>query len=932
MKAEPCNKCVYLNVYGLTTNYDKIEQMITNKKPWIVLMSETHLTSGIENSEVNIKGYTLIRCDSHSIKTGGVAMYIKSGIKYSIVKSEIYRKNVWSMIINVKCKVINGDFAIMYHSPCTKEVKYDEFVDYFERWCDTSIKHNNNNLICGDFNIDLLKSTSHSERVKKVIQNMGMKQMVTNPTRVTSRSRTLIDYVISNMSNLNVKVLLDDKVSDHSTITFEVKNEVMNKEKRVTKLCGYTKERFIAKLTEVEWSKSIGMNVEEKANFLTDNLKSCLSDFVKIVTINKNDKVWFTPQLHSQRKAIGEMYRKAYYTDDATDWADYNRVSKQYTFDIKKAKNDYYHNLLFEAGNDQRKVWKILKTIINGVEGTSDFIEFNGEMKRNELEIAESFNEYFINSIRDINNSIPIESDECKILTEIKMNCKFDIVNIDKIECFLKNIKSKGDPEFLSKRVLLDALPVVGGLFADVINSSIEFAICPPKWKKSMVSPFPKIPGTVKCEEFRPVNTLPSYEKILEDSVKEPLENHVETNGIIIEEQSGFRRNHSCESALNIVLMNWKVEIGKGKIIVAVFLDLKRAFETIDRNRLICKLEQLGIIGRELDWIKSYLSQRTQATKYGGATSSESAVEIGLPQGSKLAALLFLLYINDIKSCLWHLMIMLFADDTLLYYSGDNIKDIEIKVNEDLQRINKWLNANKLKLNLEKTKFMVLTKNDISDSDIEVKINNESIGRVYTMKYLGMMINSNLKMSDHHDYMCKKIAKKIGFFARISNKLSTETRIKVYQAIIAPHFEYCSSILSSFNVGEFDQLQKLQNRGMRIILRCKRDTSVNLMLETLKWMNIKQRIMFRTMIVVFQIKNRMLPNYLTSTINYVGDANPYNLRNANDFKLKNDARKTIFYDGLKMFNELPREIKMENDFKVFKRLLCEFMKCKFVIT
>lgn len=515
--------------------------------------------------------------------------------------------------------------------------------------------------------------------------------------------------------------------------------------------------------------------------------------------------------------------------------------------------------------------------------------------------------------------------DDCEMIEKIKSECRFDIVNVDKIAYFLKNIKSKGDSEFLTRRIMMDALPVVGAIFADVINSSIEFSICPRKWKRAMVSPIPKVPGTRKCEEFRPVNTLPTYEKVLEDTVKESLELHIEQNNIIIEEQSGFRENHSCESALNLVLMNWKVEIEKGKIVVAVFLDLKRAFETIDRERLLRKLQRLGVRGRELEWLRNYLSQRTQTTKFGGVTSSEAEVEIGLPQGSKLAAILFLLYINDIKSCLMHLMILLFADDTLLYYSGDNVDEIERKVNEDLERINKWLNVNKLKLNLQKTKYMVITKNDQVEYDLNIKINNESIERTYTIKYLGVMIDWNLNTKSQEN------SKENRFFARISNKLSIENRIKVYKAIIAPHFEYCSSILSIFNIGQFEELQKLQNRAMRIILRCKKYTSVNSMLETLKWMNVKQRIMYRTLVVVFQIKKKMLPNYLSSRICYVGDTNTHNVRNANDFRLNDELRNSPFYNGLKLFNEMPKDIKMVNDIKVFKRLVSEDIKTKFLI-
>lgn len=256
---------------------------------------------------------------------------------------------------------------------------------------------------------------------------------------------------------------------------------------------------------------------------------------------------------------------------------------------------------------------------------------------------------------------------------------------------FLKNIRSNGDSEFITKQVLLDAIPVIGPSIADVINSSLEFAICPKNWKNSIIHPTPKVPGTIKCDELRPINTLPTYEKILEAAVKEFVEEHMENNNITIDEQSGFRRGYSCESALNLVIMKWRAEIDKGNIVVAVFLDLKRAFETIDRKRLLEEMEKLGIKGRELEWFRSYLSERTQCTKINGVISEKASCDIVLPQGSKLAAILFSLYINDIKLCLMFMSIVLFADDTLVYYSGKDINEINRNVNEDLERLNRWV-------------------------------------------------------------------------------------------------------------------------------------------------------------------------------------------------------------------------------------------------
>lgn len=312
---------------------------------------------------------------------------------------------------------------------------------------------------------------------------------------------------------------------------------------------------------------------------------------------------------------------------------------------------------------------------------------------------------------------------------------------------------------------------------------------------------------------------------------------------------------------------------------------LKRAFETIDRDRLILKLRKYGITGKELNWFLSYLTNRTQCTKYNGVTWTKLEIDYGVPQGAKLAAILFLIYINDIGSPIKHCKIGLFADDTLLYISHPDIVYAAQKMNEDLERLNKWLNINKLKLNAQKTKFMIVSNKNIDENSITISIGGYAIDRVSVMKYLGVLIDELLKMNQHVDYVTKKVAKKIGFFSRISVKLNFNNRKTLYKSMIAPHFEYCASILYLGNEGDFEQLQNQQNRAMRIILKCKKRNSVSDMLHALQFLNVKQRVKFLTMVFIQKIRYGNLPNYLSRKMKYVGESQHYNLRNNNDFRL-----------------------------------------------
>lgn len=343
-------------------------------------------------------------------------------------------------------------------------------------------------------------------------------------------------------------------------------------------------------------------------------------------------------------------------------------------------------------------------------------------------------------------------------------------------------------------------------------------------------------------------------------------------------------------------------------------------------------MERYGIRGRELDWFASFLQDRTQSTTFDGVNSEPLPNQLGVPQGAKLAADLFLLYINDIKSCLEECKVKLFADDTLLYIAATNLEEARRKINMELDNLNKWLCANQLKLNVGKTKAMVLSSSG-NFNDIDITIGNDKIHCVEEMKYLGVIIHKNLKTSAHVEYICKKIAKKIGFLARISKNLNFEDKITIYKTIIAPHFEYCPSFLFLCNQTELKKLQKLQNRAMKLILRVNKRTETKLMLNTLNWMSVKQRIYYQSIIVIFKIKNGLLPEYLRANVSFVRDHHNFNLRNKNDFRQqrvnKTSTWNSIFRKGLNIYNEMDNAIKSEVNLKTFKRKLKEYVKNKF---
>lgn len=506
-------------------------------------------------------------------------------------------------------------------------------------------------------------------------------------------------------------------------------------------------------------------------------------------------------------------------------------------------------------------------------------------------------------------------------------------MGLNELKTMITKLKIKNNiNEVLTSNFIKKTIVTMGYAYLNFINTSLEFGNFPEELKTSVVIPIEKIERAVEEGDFRPINTLPDIEKLLELSVYEQLLEYFNNNKLFMGYQSGFRQNHSCETAVQLTINKWQLSIDENKFVVAVFLDFKRAFETIDRQILLDKLNYYGIKGNVHKWFQQYLSNRLQITKIGKATSDPLTNNIGVPQGSILGPLLFIIYLNDINKIECDFM-NLFADDTLISCSGTDLNETVNKMNEVLDKINIYVNINKLKLNVKKTKAMILnTPYKLSISNIEtfkLKINNEEIQWVNEIKYLGVIIDNTLKFRNYFEYIQKKISKKLFFFSRVSAYLPMYSRLTVYRTIIQPHVDYCSTILFLLDKNQLQSLQKLQNRGMRIILRCNRYTPIEWMLKTLNWFSVEQRVFYMCMVFIFKLSKNLLPNYFDDFTIRNNSIHQHHTRARNNFHIHRtqykQSMKSLFYKGLNKFNELPDNLKNSNSLKIFKQNIVSYL-------
>jgi len=923
---------------------DEIQHQIMKKmNPAFIALSETRVTAEIEDCEVNVPGYSMIRCDAENRNTGGVVLYVRDDIKYEIVLVKKLESNCWCAAIEVKDNLYRGVIMVIYHSP---SASHGDFVRFLEDIVEELIIRGEC-IVIGDFNIDIMLDSFYTRKLQTTMLSLGMKQYVNKPTRITKHSKTIIDLIYAN-NKIVVQVIHEPKITDHAWLKVEPNASKIDKKYREFSARNFKEfnvDEFI-KLVENNLEKSQDMNVSVRAKKLVDNIVDALDTTApkKIFRIPKiwEGKKWFSDEIREAAAERDEAYSKALYHDMDENWLQFKIERNAVVKLIRTKKKEYYENMIDHNKENPTSMWKTLKEIIRGEPtGTKKIENIDFEILDNTegCNIADKFNLYYIQSIDSIVKSINrgnLGSPGKRIIfviesEEIMEN--FEMIRIEHLQKIVMELpKKRGTEEGITSDILKAVFYVIKEEFVDIINNSLREGCCPEGWKTSTIIPIPKIEKAKKASEFRPINMLPIFEKVLELVVKKQIETFFEDNCIITEHQSGFRKQYSCETAIQTVIDEWKLIVSEAKMVGVIFMDLKRAFETIDRERLLEKLYQYGIRGTALEWLRSYLKNRTQQVRFNNEWSTLLTTEYGVPQGSVLGPLLFIIYINDIiKVCPEGCNIKMFADDTLVYVTGESSAELERKMNMAFVTVEKWMNTNKLKMNAGKTKYMIVRsiRKELRGNITLKCLDGTEIERVERMKYLGIIIDDRLRFKDHCDYMLKKIGKKVSFLNRIGNYISAYTRCIIYKTIIAPHFEYCATLLIDMGETQLNELQKAQNRAMRVILQCDRHTKVERMLQALQFMSIRQRLYYNVCIFIFKILKSMLPDQLRNRLTIVGNESERQTRQAGDivmqFRRTTSAQKSMFYEGVKMYNDLPAEMRRNETLEAFKRALKEYV-------
>ena len=470
-----------------------------------------------------------------------------------------------------------------------------------------------------------------------------------------------------------------------------------------------------------------------------------------------------------------------------------------------------------------------------------------------------------------------------------------------------------------------------------LINQSFNEGEFINEWKSAKVIPFHKKGDVNDVKNYRPISILSTSSKIIERIAHRQLYDYFVKHAVLNKAQFGFRPGHSTGAALASLTHPWHGAIDIGQIVCAIYLDLKRAFDTVAIFILLCKLRAAGCSEKALLWFKSYLCDRLQKVNFNNSFSDTRSTFAGVPQGSILGPLLFLIMVNDLPSVIKHCKLTMYADDTTLYICGVNNGVLQSKIQEDLDRISVWLAKNKLSLNIDKTHFMILgTQQRIKAHDnginpISLKFNGSALSRVRSTKCLGVIIDENLLWHEHVDFLCKKVIASLSMLKRIRNFLDERDLLLLYNCLIQSQLDYCCEVWGSRYDEHVNRLEILQKRAARMILNANFYTPSSELFKRLNLLPFQKRVMYFRCIFIFKCINDLSSDFFKDTFLDVSLSHSFNTRYSTRGNLilpkcnTEYLKKSFIYSAINQWNLLPNHLKAMESIFSFKSNLKQYL-------
>ncbi len=745
----------------------------------------------------------------------------------------------------------------------------------------------------GDFNIDLIKCNSNPRSVEflDLLFSFGLLQIVTKPTRCTDNSASLIDHVITNQSAPSFSsIILTTKISDHfPVIYFPLSKLHIEKPKNFTSR-NFSHEnmvKFENSIASIDWSFVRDENdAQSSYNVFFDLFHNLYSLHFPLKTIKFNQNVhslepWMSPAILISRKHKLKLASSNAKNPGALTGNIYKTYRNLYNTILRTAKKKYFETKLNDNQNNLKKTWDILRTAINSGGNKREPISelfADGVHHTDPSSIASVLNLFFTTAPQKIVDDLPPVSSPPEIHFNNPVSFSFSnslVTQAEIIDATAQLLPKKSeDFNGLSMFFIKKFIHVLSVPLLHLISKSLETGIIPTQLKIAKVVPIYKAGDRLSPDNYRPISLLPNFSKILEKVVSNRLIGFLDDHNILSNNQFGFRKNHSTIHPLMLFMNNLTSALNKKQFSIAIFCDLRKAFDTVDHNILLDKLKNLGVRGVEWLWFKNYLSNRKQFVSVDGVNSLLLDIILGVPQGSILGPLLFLIYINDLPKCTT-LFSQLFADDTTQSDSHNNLATLTTIVNREFHKTVNFFTSHRLSLHPQKTQFMLVSNATVQEVPNIVINYNPLIGvqdptNIVKMnfinnspkpyaKFLGVLIDPKLTFKPHITNVTKKLSTAL-FFLRGAKKVLNSRALKlIYYALFHSHLIYASQLWSCCSEALLKPIVVKQKIAIRILSNARYNSHTEPLFKKLNILPFPQLCMFFKLQFMQQFTQKFLP-------------------------------------------------------------------------
>ena len=940
-----------IEAYNSVYNYDLIGTV------------ETHLDDTVEVRNLDLTGYTFMKSNHpDNVKRGGVGLYVKDSFP---AKS---RQDLASLPECIVCEVQLDKkkyfFAILYRSPSQSQAEFQDFMNNFELMLSRMSSENPYCvIITGDFNCRATNwwendiENDEGKLFEPLTADLGLHQLINEPTHLIGNSRSCIDIILTDQPNLFLESGVHPSLHEnchHQIIFGKLSAKKLSPPPYKRRIWYYDRANVIAIKKSIEmfpWSDTFSEVIcpDLQVKTLNEILLNIFSNFIpnKIITVRSRRALWMTQSIKNFIQKKNRAYNTFIRNGQPEDRLEAitNMISQGSKL-IEDAKDKYFTKIgrtLSNPDTGKKLYWSLINKILNKAK-----IPIIPPLLENDVFVldftakAEIFNDYFIQQCTTINTGSelpPILVPNAPLLTDVSISDE-KILNIIRS---LNPNKAHGWDDISVRMIKIcdDALLLPLSI---IFESCMSQGVFPEVWKQANVVPIHKKNSKNLKQNYRPISLLPIFGKILEKLIFDSLYQHLNMNSLLNPNQSGFRPGDSTVNQLLSIVHSIYTAFNCNPTldVRSVYLDISKAFDRVWHQGLIYKLRRCGVSGKLLTLMQSFLENRKQRTVLNGKTSTWSTISAGVPQGSILGPLFFLIYINDLTDGL-KCNVKLFADDTSIFTVVHDPHTAALDMNHDLNLIKLWAHSWRMSFNPDPTKQAVevtFSKKRIQTNHPPIFFNGAPVMRVQEQKHLGVILDSKQSFASHIQSVISKCRQGIGMLRFLSKYLPRHTLNEMYKLYVRPHLDYGDIIYHiPQNICEFSQtvtltnlmekLESVQYSAALAVTGAWKGTSRQKIYDELGWESLNFRRWSRRLVLFYKIINNLTPDYTRSPVPQLQESD-YSLRRraaVGQIRARTERFKSSFYPNcLSEWEKLDPEIRQSCSVNVFKKRLLAMIR------